>query len=170
MARLTGQNWIDELPWIMLGIRTAPKEDLRTSSAEMVFGEPLTVPADFIATHNQQQSSVQQLQRLRTTVQSFCPIPTSRHGPVTSFVPHTLKVAPFVFMRSDSHRKPLQPPYTGPYQVLERGDKDFVIDIGGKREHISVDRLKPAHVDVTAPVPLAVTPRRGRPAKVLKNP
>ncbi len=37
-ARLTGRNWIDELPWVLLGIRTAPKEDLGTSSAEMVFG------------------------------------------------------------------------------------------------------------------------------------
>ena len=27
LARLTGPNWIDELPWVLLGIRTAPKED-----------------------------------------------------------------------------------------------------------------------------------------------
>ena len=47
-TRLTGPNWIDELPWVLLGIRTAPKEDLGTSSAELVFGEPLTVPGDFI--------------------------------------------------------------------------------------------------------------------------
>ncbi len=48
-ARLTDSNWMDELPWVLLGIRTAPKEDLKTSSAELVYGAPLTVPADFFA-------------------------------------------------------------------------------------------------------------------------
>ena len=34
-ARLTGPSWTQELPWVLLGIRTAPK-DLGCSSAEMV--------------------------------------------------------------------------------------------------------------------------------------
>ena len=28
MARITGHDWIDELPWVLFGIRTVPKEDL----------------------------------------------------------------------------------------------------------------------------------------------
>jgi len=36
-ARLTGPNWLDELPWVLLGIRTAPKEDVGASSAELVY-------------------------------------------------------------------------------------------------------------------------------------
>ena len=32
-ARLTMPNWIEELPWVMLGLQTAPKEDLGTSVA-----------------------------------------------------------------------------------------------------------------------------------------
>ncbi|KAK3797528.1 hypothetical protein RRG08_054561 [Elysia crispata] len=43
-ARLQGPRWTDELPWVLLGLRTVPKEDLDTSSAELVYGEPLTVP------------------------------------------------------------------------------------------------------------------------------
>ena len=34
-ARLTGPNWFDELPWVLLGLRTAPKDDLQSSSAEL---------------------------------------------------------------------------------------------------------------------------------------
>ncbi|KAK3892978.1 hypothetical protein Pcinc_003157 [Petrolisthes cinctipes] len=49
-ARLNGPDWMDELPWVLLGIRTAPKEDLATSSAELVYGAPLILPGDFIAT------------------------------------------------------------------------------------------------------------------------
>ena len=30
-ARLTTPSWMDELPWVMLGLRTAPKEDLGAS-------------------------------------------------------------------------------------------------------------------------------------------
>ena len=49
-AKLTDPNWVDELPWVLLGVRTAPKEDLASSSAELVYGTPLTVPGDFIPT------------------------------------------------------------------------------------------------------------------------
>ena len=48
-ASLRNQNWMDELPWILLCIRTAPKEDLRASSAELVYGYPLMVPGDFVS-------------------------------------------------------------------------------------------------------------------------
>ena len=47
-ARLQGPRWTDELPWVLLGLRTVPKEDLDTSSAELVYGEPLTVPGEFV--------------------------------------------------------------------------------------------------------------------------
>ncbi|KAL1264198.1 hypothetical protein QQF64_004553 [Cirrhinus molitorella] len=47
--------------------------------------------------------------------------------------------------------------------LLDKGSKHFVVDMGGKQERISVDRLKPAHLDVSTPVQLANTPRHGRP-------
>ena len=31
--KTTGDNWTDQLPWVLLGLRTAFKEDLQTSSA-----------------------------------------------------------------------------------------------------------------------------------------
>ena len=47
-SRLRDANWSDELPWVMLGIRSAPKGDLGCSSAELVYGSPLTVPGEFL--------------------------------------------------------------------------------------------------------------------------
>ena len=35
-TRLTCPNWVEELPWVLLGLRTTPKEDLGYSSAELV--------------------------------------------------------------------------------------------------------------------------------------
>ena len=45
-CQLSGPNWVEEL-LVLLGIRTAPKEDLGSSTAELVYGSPLTVPGDF---------------------------------------------------------------------------------------------------------------------------
>ena len=48
------QQWAQELPWVLLGIRTAPKEDLGCSSAELVYGAPVTVPGEFFPAHTSQ--------------------------------------------------------------------------------------------------------------------
>ena len=49
-ARLdaAGDVWADQLPWVLLGMRTVVKKDLKASSAELVYGEPPTVPGDFV--------------------------------------------------------------------------------------------------------------------------
>ena len=52
-----------------------------------------------------------------------------------------------VFIRHDAVRKPLQPPYDGPYRVIKRTDKHFTIDINGRNDTVSIDRFKPAHLD-----------------------
>lgn len=146
-ARLSGPNWTQELPWVLLGIRTAPKEDFRCSSAELVYGVPLTVPGDFIPNHGTTSNGFQ-LQRLRDQLRSLAPIPTSQHGTVPANVPKNLQQARFVFIRRDAHRTPLQRPYEGPYEVIQHGVKTFKVNRGGKLDIISVDRLKPAHTDL----------------------
>ena len=59
-TRLTGRNWIDELPWVLLGIRTVPKQDLYASSAELVYGEPLNVYGSFVTTNTFPWSPLEQ--------------------------------------------------------------------------------------------------------------
>ena len=77
-ARLLGPNWLDELPWVLLGIRTAPKENLDTSSAELIYGSPLTVPGDFlISTPSVAPTDHTFLPALRANIQSLTPVPTS---------------------------------------------------------------------------------------------
>ena len=103
-ARLTGPNWTTDLPWVLLGIRTL-KEDLGCSSAELVYGAPITVPGEFFHTHNSQRDHQSQLQQLRKQVCDFVPVPTSQHahGVVPSSQPSSLKQTKFVFIRCDSH-------------------------------------------------------------------
>ena len=164
MARLTGPDWMDELPWVLLGIRTAPKEDLSCSSAELVYGAPLTVPGDFIPRSNgHEEPPSTTLALLRERVGKLSPIPASRHSHTSRYVPPTLHDSQYVFLRRDSHRTPFQRPYEGPFRVLQNGNKAFIIDYGGLRETVSVDRLKPAHVDIDRPVRVAQPRRKGRP-------
>lgn len=163
-ARLTGPDWTDELPWVMLGIRTAPKEDLGSSSAELVYGTPLTVPGEFIpAAKGNQETPTTMLTRLREKVGTLSPVPTSRHGQPTTYIPPNLQDCQYVFLRRDSIRSSLQKPYEGPFKVLQSNPTTFIIDMGGRPETVSVDRLKPAHLDVDQPVQVAQPRRRGRP-------
>ena len=162
-ARLDGPNWMDELPWVLLGIRTAPKEDLGCCSAELVYGSTIMVPGDFVGNPSPGPNPAELLPSLRDKMQGLKPIPASRHGATKESVPLDLAKATHVFIRHDAHRLPLQRPYDGPYRVLTPGDKTFTVQVGTREETISVDRLKPAHVDQDVPVQVAIPPRRGRP-------
>ncbi|XP_077359637.1 uncharacterized protein LOC144005384 [Festucalex cinctus] len=117
-AGLSDGNWVDKLPWIMLGLRTAPKEDLQCSSAELVYGQVLRVPGDFIP----DASTPWPAPRPGPPVDAggaFRPVPTSQHGTPVARVPPNLQSAEFVFIRHDAHRGPLSPPYDGPFRVLQ---------------------------------------------------
>ena len=52
--------------------------------------------------------------------------------------------------------------YSGPYRVLERGNKVWKVQVGERVEVISRDSLKP-HLGSVAPK-AAVPPKRGRPS------
>uniref|UniRef100_A0A0L8GZ92 Uncharacterized protein n=1 Tax=Octopus bimaculoides TaxID=37653 RepID=A0A0L8GZ92_OCTBM len=91
----------------MQEIRTTPKENLNTSSAEMVYGTPLTVPPTFLPNTKSDPDVKRYLAQLRNSVGQLCPIPMSTYGTPRSFVPNDLWTANFVFVRRDKRRKPL---------------------------------------------------------------
>ena len=152
---------------MLLGIRTVPKEELGCSSAEVVYCTPLTVPGDFLPSMADTHDDISLcLRQLRDHVRSLIAIPTSCHGTMPSSVPQTLQQAKFVFICRDAHRKPLQRPYEGPFKVIQPGLKTFHVDVGGRSETISVDRLRPAEIDLEHPTQVAVPRCRGCPRKL----
>ena len=42
-------HWVDSLPLVLLGVRTAVKEDLSCSAAELVYGMTLRLPGEFFS-------------------------------------------------------------------------------------------------------------------------
>ncbi|XP_068967632.1 uncharacterized protein [Bombus flavifrons] len=136
-------NWVEILPIVLLGIRTAIKEDLNATAAEMVYGTAIRLPAEFLLLIKQQANS-EYASRLKDRIEKIRHSPITRHGEKRTFVFRDLETSPYVFLRHDAIGDPLQPPYDGPYEVVERGKKTFTIKINNKNVIVSIDRLKPA--------------------------
>lgn len=128
-ARLTGPDWATQLPWVLLGLRTTPKEDCNISPAEATLKHSPLLPGEFVAPKSPGRNLV---------------IPVKHHGTPISGGTSALARYSHVFVRVDRHRTPLQRPYQGPFQVVARTPKTYTIRIRDKDQVISVDRLKPA--------------------------
>ena len=44
-ARCSGGDWLEHLPWVLLGLRAAPKEEGGVSAAEATYGHSLVLPS-----------------------------------------------------------------------------------------------------------------------------
>ena len=143
-------GWFQTLSWVLLGIRTASKEDLGCTMAEMVYGMSLFIPRDFIPSPIQDPDHRAAVREIREHAAQLVPIPTTKHGNPKSSFSLNLKKTKFVFIRKDKHSSPLSRPYEGPFEVLEPGEKFVKVARHGKIETISVDRLKTTHLDITA--------------------
>lgn len=141
-------NWTETLPLALLGIRSAYKEDLQASSAELVYGEPLRLPGEFFdhSVSNNTTDISDFTARLNSFAENLRPIPTQHHSTNKTFVFKDLATCSHVFLREDALRGSLQPAYTGPHEVLKRGTKFFKIRAKGRDVTVSVDRLKPAYI------------------------
>lgn len=77
-------------------------------------------------------------------MQDIASVPQREARQGTIFVHTELAKCSHVFVRVDKVTKPLTPPYEGPYRVLKRNDKHFLVQLPTRESNISVDRLKPA--------------------------
>lgn len=139
-------KWTDCLPLVLLGLRSALKVDLQCTTAELVYGVPLRLPAEFLdaPSIDVQLEPHEFLQRLRSIMETLKPTPTTAHNKPSVFVHPALESCTHVFLRNDGVKRPLQAPYDGPYKVISRTTKTFTLIINGKQSTVSIDRVKPA--------------------------
>lgn len=143
----TDTRWTEVLPMVLLGIRSAWKDDIKSSAAELVYGEPLRLPAEFFTpTTGTIVDYSDFAARLRHHIAKLNPVPGSLHSQTTFYLPKDLATAEYVFLRQGPARGALDPPYTGPFKVLERSLKTFKLNIKGKAVTVTIDRVKPAHM------------------------
>ena len=125
------------VPLVLLGIRTAYKEDLQSSTAELVYGETLRVPGELLASASPKVYVSTFIQQRRRQMDHLSPTPTSRHLSPNTFVHKDLQDSTHVFLRQDIVRRALQPAYSGPHQVIARTDKTHTIVVRGRLVTVS---------------------------------
>ena len=153
-------TWTESLPMILLGIRTTFKADLQCTTAEFVYGTTLRLPSEFFDHHTDVpiEDPSNYVTKLKSVMQQLQAIPPRLQSNKKVYVSDDLHKCTHVFVRHDAIRKPLQQPYNGPYEVLNRTAKHFTVNINGRKEVISIDRLKPAYLDSDTPLPDNVPP------------
>jgi hypothetical protein len=136
-------TWAKELPWVLLGLRSQPREDTGLSPAEAVFGVPLVLPNEFLQA---QEFSVDQIfnkfsKTLDTTAFSL----PSKHNKSCQ-LPAELLRTPLVWVCRSGIALLLARPYDGPCSVcsvLHRRPCSFTIRVGTRDGVISTSHLKP---------------------------
>lgn len=149
MARLNyNKSWVDELATVMLGLRTTIRVDTGVTAAQMLYGSNIRLPGDFFdVSSNKSCDSDNYVSKLKDIIESYKPVTRSNINSSSKiFVHKDLNNCEYVFLRNDAVRKPLQPPYDGPYRVIRRNNKVFCIQLPNRQLQVSIDRLKPAYI------------------------
>ena len=116
----------------------------------MVYGTTLRLHAEFF--HSSGSNTIDQftyVTRLKGTMMQLQPActPTHHHMKQGPFVSSDLSRCTHVFVQQDAVRRTLEQPYYSPHKVIERVAKTFTVSVNSKQEVISLDRLKPAHIE-----------------------
>jgi hypothetical protein len=142
----TDQHWTEALPLVLLGIRTAFKEDLQASVSELVYGEPLRIPGELLTPTADPVDPAHLITELRQHMAHFRTIPATRHASRAIFVHSDLEKCKHVILRQDTTRRALESPYSGPYQVISRREKIIKILVRGRPITVSTDRVNAAYI------------------------
>uniref|UniRef100_A0A182W7W3 Reverse transcriptase domain-containing protein n=1 Tax=Anopheles minimus TaxID=112268 RepID=A0A182W7W3_9DIPT len=108
----------------------------------MVFGTTLRIPSEFFVDAPQSPNEAEFVENLRRAMRKIRPRENRKHS---IFMHRDLQTCKNVFVRNDSVRPLLSPPYEGPFAVINRTDKYFKVKMRGRTVNISVDRLKPPY-------------------------
>jgi transposase InsO family protein len=144
------QDWLAALPIVLWSIRSLPMEGFPYSPFTLVTGSCPNLPQALINSYT--PTAAADDAELRRSLDDFArrlQSPAAEavpHSQPKSFVPAALRECPYVWLRTDRVRKPLEAPYTGPFAVVGRADKVYVIRMDtGRLQTVSIDRLKPAY-------------------------
>ncbi|CAB0028832.1 unnamed protein product [Trichogramma brassicae] len=139
--------WLDNLPAVMLGLRTRPILGTDMRPAEMLYGRALRIPGIFCNYEDDDTDTSEFKKSFLRFMMDLKPLQ----------VEHKCNTKPFYFKDLDtcSHvlklikviQPSLCPPYSGPHYVEGRDDdrKHFDININGEIVKVSTDQLKPAY-------------------------
>ena len=149
MAHESPSPWTITLPTVLLGVCSAVKERLGRSAAEMIYGTTLRLPGEFTKQYtddaNTDLENYSDKLRVAMSRLRLCPPRDTQQHNIFQF--KEIATCTHVFLRRIAIAPPLTAPYDGPYKVVARSGRVMKILVKGKVETISLDRVKPAHLE-----------------------
>ena len=123
-------KWTELLPLILLSIPTTVKSDTGYSPAELVYGTTLRLPGDFVSDsiNRSDLDPAKFVDCIRFSMQQIKPATTCAQQ-IRTDVLQDLQTCSCVFVRHAAIRAPWQPPCNGPFKVIRRTEKYFVLDV-----------------------------------------
>ena len=147
MAHESPNPWTITLPAVLLGVCSAVKERLGRSAAEMIYGTTLRLPGQFTQqyTINVNTDLEKYSDKLRVAMSRLrlCPPRDTQQTNIYK----EIETCTHVFLQRIAIAPPLPAPYDGPYKVVARSARVMKIPMKGKVETVSLDRVKPAHLE-----------------------
>ena len=142
-------KWTESLPLVLLGIRTALKDYLQCSVAELVYGTTLRLTGEFFNSNTSLSLAdpASYVTQLKAAMSKLRANPPHQQQPRHVHIHNKLSTCTHVFIRQDAVCKPLLQPYNGPYRIVKCADKHFTLQVGGRQEVVALDQLKPANLD-----------------------
>lgn len=147
-------SWLEAIPAIVLGLRVTFKPDIQATPAKLVYRKPLGLPGKFLTalpSSTVTSDPTDFVARLQHTIAALCPSPTSHQCKFVPFIFKKLATCPHALLCNDTVRRPFQPPYSEPYLVVHRHDKNFTVRMNGNDIHFPTDWLKPAYIACKEP-------------------
>ena len=147
-CRLDGaKNWLSELPLVLLGLRNSPNCDTKVSPALLTYGQSLDLPGQMVLPKSKPQDLTSFGNELSKAMsaQSYNSPFWHKGDSRKTFVPPDLNTSTHVLIRNDGIIPTLAPRYKGPFKVIQRRKKAYKLDVAGKIETVSIDRLVPFH-------------------------
>ncbi|UYV71247.1 hypothetical protein LAZ67_8002380 [Cordylochernes scorpioides] len=159
-------SWSLKLPLVLLGIRSSLREDLNTTTAELVYGKPLPLPGTFFEDPPSASSPTEPwLEDFKRAMASLKPAPSKPHGNRHVYVPKPLETC--------SHKwctklKELAEAFQDSLDTIRRGRK-----IGNVHPNIleqCFDKLLKKHRSALGELELLRVEKRNLEEKILSRP
>jgi transposase InsO family protein len=128
-ARLAGSRWPEHLPWVLLGLLPR-KKTVASRRPSWCTGRRWRYQPNFCPQRSRRPPSSSRSSS-RSRYQPPDPSPTPKRQASRVYLPRGGTLPPLALL------------YVGPYEVLERADKSFRLAVGGRKETVSIDHLKP---------------------------
>ena len=173
MAHKSPNPWTITLPAVLLGVRSAVKEKLGRSAAEMIYGTTLRLPGEFTQQYTVDADTDLEnySDKLRVAMSRLRLCPPRDTQQTNIFQYKEIETCRHIFLRRISIAPPLTAPYDGPYKVVARSGSVVKILMRGKVETVSLDRVKPAHLEcepTTGPKTQRTTPNKKQSSKTTR--